>query len=80
MSRPVRITVTVSADGQIQAETHDAVGEQCLPYVQALEDLLAADTLDSTYTEDWWKTEGAPVVPQPDRAHFAQPARLDHER
>jgi hypothetical protein len=80
MSRPVRITVTVSADGQVRAQTHDAIGEQCLSYVQVLEDLLAAETLDSTYTDDWWKTAAAPAVSQPDRAHYAQPARLDNDR
>ncbi|MFE6919671.1 DUF2997 domain-containing protein [Nocardia sp. NPDC057663] len=64
MSRPIRITVTVAADGQVHAETQHTIGEQCLPYLNALEDLLGAETVDSAFTEDWWKTAGAPMVTQ----------------
>ncbi|MEV0251793.1 DUF2997 domain-containing protein [Nocardia sp. NPDC050712] len=61
MSEPVRLTIVVGADGRIRAETHNVVGELCLPYVQALEDLLDATTVDSDYTADWWKTVAAQV-------------------
>ncbi|MFC9996852.1 DUF2997 domain-containing protein [Nocardia sp. NPDC127526] len=75
MNEPVRITVTIAADGQVSAQTHDTVGAQCLPYIQVLENLLEATTIDSEYTGDWWKTEAAQVVSH--RAPIADPARVD---
>lgn len=60
-ANPVRITLTVGADGAVAAVTHDALGQECLPYVHALEDMLDAMTVDSDYTQDWWRTESAGV-------------------
>ncbi|MGX1810003.1 DUF2997 domain-containing protein [Nocardia sp. NPDC055321] len=71
MSEPVRITVVVGPDGQIRAETHNVVGERCLPYVQLLEDLLDATTSESDYTADWWK-----AVPTQSVHVDADPIRL----
>ncbi|MFC6009564.1 DUF2997 domain-containing protein [Nocardia lasii] len=68
--KPVRLTLTIGADGRVAAETHDALGQDCLPYVQALEDLLEATTEDSAYTADWWRTETVrtePSVVEPQR-------------
>ena len=42
MTPPPRIVVTVSADGQISAETEGLLGDACLDYIAVLEDLLAA--------------------------------------
>ncbi len=53
MTPPPRIVVTVSADGQISAETEGLLGDACLDYIAVLEDLLAARTVDSTYTADY---------------------------
>lgn len=53
MTDPERIVVTVSADGRITAETEGLLGEACLDYIAVLEDLLAARTVDSTYTADY---------------------------
>ncbi|WP_067547536.1 DUF2997 domain-containing protein [Nocardia crassostreae] len=75
MSEPVRITVTIAADGQVSAQTHDTVGAGRLPYIQILENMLEATTLDSEYTGDWWKTAAAPVVSHLDPA--VDPARVD---
>lgn len=77
MSEPVRITVTVAADGQVIAQTHETVGEQCLPYIQVLEDLLEATTIDSNYTTDWWKTAGAQVNTHRDEVTQHAPAQLN---
>jgi hypothetical protein len=48
-----RIIVTVSSDGQVSAVTEGLLGEACLDYIAVLEDLLAARTVDSTYTADY---------------------------
>lgn len=73
-----RITLTVTADGRIAAQTHDTVGEQCLPYVQVLEDLLDAVTTDSEYTPDWWRTAAVPVTAA--RETVTEPAPLEDRR
>ncbi|MGY0503431.1 DUF2997 domain-containing protein [Nocardia sp. FBN12] len=73
-ANPVRITLTVGPDGTVAAVTHDALGQECLPYVHALEDMLDAMTVDSDYTQDWWRSESATVRPQ---AVEPQPDRLD---
>lgn len=79
MSEPVRITVTVTADGQVNAQTHDTVGEQCLPYIQVLEDMLDAATANSEYTSGWWKTAAAQVNTQ-QNTYEPAPTRLEDTR
>lgn len=53
MTATPRIVVTVSSDGQISAETEGLLGAACLDYIAVLEDLLAARTVDSSYTADY---------------------------
>ncbi|WP_327006820.1 DUF2997 domain-containing protein [Dactylosporangium sp. NBC_01737] len=53
MTSKPRIIVTVSSDGQINAETEGLLGEACLDYIAVLEDLLAARTVESSYTADY---------------------------
>ena len=55
MTAKPRIIVTVSGDGRINAETEGLLGEACLDYIAVLEDLLAARTVDSSYTADYTK-------------------------
>ena len=57
MSGRPRVEVTVHPDGTVTAQTHDVLGERCLDYVDALEDLLAARAVDSAYTSDFTRTE-----------------------
>lgn len=56
MTGKVRIEVVVDVEGRITAVTHNTSGQECLPYIQVLEELLEATTVDSEYTEDWWNT------------------------
>lgn len=60
MSR-VRIEVVVAPDGSVTATTHNTRGTDCLPYIQVLEDLLDATTVDSAYTDDWSRTVATSV-------------------
>ena len=53
MTSTPRIIVTVSSDGQINAETEGLLGDACLDYIAVLEDLLAARTVGSSYTADY---------------------------
>lgn len=55
MTGKVRIEVVVDAEGRVTATTHNTAGDQCLPYIQVLEQLLEATTVDSAYTPDFWR-------------------------
>lgn len=48
-----RIAVTINPDGSIEAETLGITGETCLEYLPLLEDLLAAETVESAFTADY---------------------------
>ena len=48
-----RIVVRVTPAGSITAETHPIVGESCLDYIAALENLLEAETVTSAFTDDY---------------------------
>jgi hypothetical protein len=47
------VVVRVTPTGSIKAETHGILGEECLAYIAALEYLLEADTVSSTFTADY---------------------------
>lgn len=47
------ITIRITRDGQIFAETHGIQGKACLPYIALLEDILEAEAVDSDYTSDF---------------------------
>ncbi|MGC5031764.1 DUF2997 domain-containing protein [Micromonospora sp. DT229] len=56
MTERPRIVITVSSSGEVSAETHDILGDQCLDYVAVLEDLLAARAVHSAFTADHART------------------------
>lgn len=51
-----RIVVRIAPDGAIHAETQGIKGEACLDYIEALEDLLDAETIHSGYTQEYNET------------------------
>ncbi len=51
-----RVVVTVSAAGTVTARTEGMYGEKCLDYIEVLENLLEARTVESSYTEDHSRT------------------------
>ncbi|HXF01985.1 MAG TPA: DUF2997 domain-containing protein [Arthrobacter sp.] len=48
-----QLIVTVGPDGAVAAETRHIFGSDCLDYITLLEDLLEAETVSSSYTEDY---------------------------
>ncbi len=52
-----RIIINISPNGKIIAETENMKGKQCLDYINILESLLDAETIDSDYTEEYYETE-----------------------
>ncbi|RAK28363.1 Protein of unknown function (DUF2997) [Actinoplanes lutulentus] len=52
-----RIVVNVRPDGTVSAETQGITGVDCLEYIEMLEKLLLAKTVESHYTSDFHQTE-----------------------
>lgn len=53
MSDKQQIIVRVAPDGAILAETIGIKGDSCLDYVELLESLLEATTVDSVFTAEY---------------------------
>lgn len=47
--------VTIGVDGSIQARTIGLKGKKCLQTISELEDLLDAQTVDSSYTNEFYE-------------------------
>ena len=50
-----RIHLVIRDDGSIAAKTENIFGDDCLPKIDVLENLLEALTYDSTFTDDYLK-------------------------
>ena len=48
-----QLVVKLRADGSVDAETFGMHGAECLEYIEALEALLDAETVSSSFTEDY---------------------------
>lgn len=48
-----KLVVRLKPDGTVDAETFGMTGPECLDYVQILENLLEATTVDSQFTADY---------------------------
>ncbi|ONK22685.1 hypothetical protein BLX87_15040 [Bacillus sp. VT-16-64] len=55
--RDKKLQIKITEDGQIFAETIGIKGKDCLEYIEMLEQLLDAETIDSNYTEEYYQTE-----------------------
>jgi hypothetical protein len=54
MTRPVeQVVIIVRSDGTVAATTRNVHGSKCLDYINVLEELLGAETVDSRYTADY---------------------------
>lgn len=48
-----QLVVKLRADGTVDAETFGMQGPECLEYIGALEALLDAETVSSSFTDDY---------------------------
>lgn len=51
-----KITLKISPDGRIEAETHGIKGKSCLQYIRMIEQLTGAQVVDSDFTEEYRET------------------------
>lgn len=56
MASSKQIRVSVAKDGTVRAETLGFTGPECLHQVAALEDMLDALTVSSSFTADFHRT------------------------
>jgi len=54
-----QLVIKVRPDGTVNAETLNMKGQECLDYIAVLEDLLDAQTVTSSYTEDYTAIESS---------------------
>ena len=59
-----RIQLRVYPDGRIEAHTEGVKGKKCTDYIKVLEELLQAETIESTYTPEYYQKEEAAVQEQ----------------
>ncbi|MDQ0090961.1 hypothetical protein J2T12_004387 [Paenibacillus anaericanus] len=52
-----QIRVRIFPDGQIKADVIGVKGKSCTEYIDILEQLLDAETVDSEYTAEYYETE-----------------------
>ena len=52
-----KIKIRLTEDGNIFAETIGVKGKDCMAYIELLEQILDADTIDSDFTADYYETE-----------------------
>jgi len=51
-----RLVLRIAPDGAVHAETQGIKGEACLDYIEILEDLLDAETINSDLTAEYTET------------------------
>ncbi|MFD1706126.1 DUF2997 domain-containing protein [Siminovitchia sediminis] len=51
-----KLKIKIAEDGSVFAETIGIKGKDCLEYIELLEELLDAETVDSRYTEEYYET------------------------
>ncbi|MBS4218455.1 DUF2997 domain-containing protein [Bacillus sp. FJAT-49711] len=52
-----KLTIKITEDGKIFAETIGIKGAECMEYIELLEELLDAQIVDSAYTAEYYETE-----------------------
>jgi len=59
-----QIQIRIFPDGQIKAEVIGIKGKSCTAYIEVLEQLLDAETIDSGYTPEYYETEQTEILQQ----------------
>jgi hypothetical protein len=51
-----RIKLQIFSDGRIQADIEGIKGKKCTDYIRILEEILDAETVDSSYTPEYYES------------------------
>ncbi|MFV2046217.1 DUF2997 domain-containing protein [Metabacillus litoralis] len=52
-----QIKIKITEDGNIFAETVGIKGKECLQYIELLEELLDAESIDSGFTQEYYEAD-----------------------
>ncbi|MCM3409694.1 DUF2997 domain-containing protein [Metabacillus litoralis] len=52
-----QIKIKITEDGNIFAETVGIKGKECLQYIELLEELLDAESIDSKFTQEYYEAD-----------------------
>lgn len=52
-----QIKIKIGTNGTIEAETIGMKGKTCLQYLQKIEEMANATTIDSEFTDEYYETE-----------------------
>jgi hypothetical protein len=52
-----QIKIRIYPDGKIEAKTHGIKGKKCANYIQVLEHMLEAKTVESSYTDEYYQEQ-----------------------
>jgi hypothetical protein len=55
------LRIRIKPNGEIEAETVGIKGEACLEYIRILEELLEAETVRSSFTDEYRQTVEVPT-------------------
>lgn len=57
MGHKKQLEVRLLPNGEIKIETHNIKGKQCLQYMELFSELLHAQIVDSSFTEEYYEQE-----------------------
>lgn len=70
------VTIKIFPDGTVQAHVDGAKGKRCTDYIAILEELLEAQTVDSSFTDEYYQEVGAPAETVRDEPAVRRQQRL----
>lgn len=50
-----QLKIRIYPDGKIEAKTHGIKGKKCTDYIQILENMLEAKTVEKAYTDEYYQ-------------------------
>lgn len=57
-----QLEIRIYPDGKIESKTLGILGKKCTDYIAVLEDMTDARTTESSYTDDYYRTEEETVI------------------
>jgi len=57
-----KLKIRIKPDGTIEAKTLGIKGQACTDYIKILEDMLAAKTVESAYTSEFYEHEQVSIA------------------
>lgn len=56
-----KLKIQIFPDGRVQADVSGVKGKKCTDFIKVLEEILNAETINSTYTTEYYQTQNISV-------------------